>query len=219
MVNVMPETERCTVLVIEDDERVARSFCRVLGLAGYATVSAGSVAAARACIAGARSEGASCYSVVLLDLKLPDGDGEDLIVELKALLPEPAVAVISGTADGERALRLLSQGIWVLPKPIDGKALVALVARLCSRPAPVDSIGAYCRAYGLSPKETEVLRASAEGLSSAETSERVGCSVHTTTAYWQRIFHKTGRRSRPAVFAAILAFAVKEPQDPNPPKR
>jgi DNA-binding NarL/FixJ family response regulator len=212
-VNAAQQERRVEVLVVEDYPAVARAFCRSLGAAGYGAVDARSLAAARARIAQAWGEGGAGYAVVLLDLKLPDGDGEELLPLLKSRRPEPAVAVISGAAAGERALRLLGQGVWVVPKPIEGSALVALVERLCAKALRRDPIGAFCSGHGLSPKETEIVRASAEGLSSAEVAKRVGCSAHTTTGYWQRIFHKTGRRSQSAVFSAILRFAGQEPSD------
>jgi DNA-binding NarL/FixJ family response regulator len=213
MVTPMLEEERLRVLVVEDYGPVARAFCSALGAAGYDAVPARSLAAARECIAAAWAARAKGYAVVLLDLKLPDGAGEELLSALAALRPAPAVAVISGMAAGERALRLLGQGIWVVPKPIDGPALVALVQRLSSRAAPADAIAAFCRAHGLSQREIDVVRAAAEGLTSVEVSERVGCAVHTTAAYWQRIFKKTGLLSQPAVFSAILRFAAQDPRE------
>jgi DNA-binding NarL/FixJ family response regulator len=191
---------------------VARSFCRWLERAGHTAVSVRSLAAARECVSAARSETVGGYAVVLLDLRLPDGEGDELLPELRALRPEPAVAVISGTANGERALRLLAQGIWVIPKPIGGRAFVHLVERLAGRAPPEDAARAFCLAHGLSPKETDVVRASAEGLTTAEVSQRLGCAAHTITEYWQRIFAKTSCRSQPAVFSAILRFADNEPR-------
>ena len=199
--------------MVEDDAPVARSFCRWLERAGHTAVSVGSLAAARERVGAARGESGPGYAVVLLDLRLPDGRGEELIPELRALRPEPAVAVISATATGDRALRLLGQGIWVIPKPIGGQALVHLVERLGGWAPREDAIGAFCLAHGLSPRETDVVRASAEGLTTAEVSQRLGCAAHTIIEYWQRIFAKTSCRSQPAVFSAILRFAEKEPRD------
>jgi DNA-binding CsgD family transcriptional regulator len=145
---------------------------------------------------------------VLLEVKLRDGDGEELLAELSGLRPLPAAAVLSSHIQGERALRLLSKGIWPIPKPIDGPTLVRLVDRLCARHPARDWVGAYCRARGLSGKEAQLVHASGEGLRGIKASERLGCKLHSTTTLWQRIFRKTGCRSQPAVAFAILSFAL-----------
>ena len=146
---------------------------------------------------------------MLVDLRLPDGDGEALLPEVVALRPQPAVAIVSGYMDAERALRLLVQGVWPIPKPLGN--IVGLVRQLQARGPAIDRLGAYCRACGLSPKETDLLRAAAEGLRTDEAATRIGCTKHTTTSYWQRIFLKTGQRTQAAVFAAIVRFADAPP--------
>lgn len=52
------------------------------------------------------------YDIVLLDLSLPDGDGEVLIVEIVALCPESPVVVLTGYANIEFSIRSLSLGIF-----------------------------------------------------------------------------------------------------------
>jgi signal transduction histidine kinase len=57
--------------------------------------------------------GQNCvFDVVLLDLSLPDSDGENLIVEIVALCPESPVIVLTGYADIEFGIRSLSLGIF-----------------------------------------------------------------------------------------------------------
>src|ERR1700755_1483956 len=52
------------------------------------------------------------FDIVLLDLSLPDSDGEQLIVEIVALCPESPVIVLTGYADIEFGIRSLSLGIF-----------------------------------------------------------------------------------------------------------
>jgi DNA-binding response OmpR family regulator len=82
------------VLIVEDDPGIAGSLDRGLSRAGYTTEIAGTVAAARA---------AEAYEVVLLDLGLPDGDGIELCVDLRAR-SDAAILVI--TARGEEPDRV-----------------------------------------------------------------------------------------------------------------
>jgi len=194
------------VLVVEDYAPLTRALCRTLRAAGYRPDPAPSLRLARARVA-ARSRGAGgSYAAVLLDLQLPDGDGEDLLGDLGALQPVPATAALTGTADGARAVRLLSKGVATVPKPIDGPALVALVERLCGSPSMGDVIGAFCRLYGLSGRETDMVRLAGQGLSREEAAKETGCAEQTVPTYWRRIFTKTGCRSQPAVFAALARF-------------
>lgn len=82
------------VLIVEDDPGIAGSLERGLRQAGYATVSVGTVQAAR---------DAGEYDVVLLDLGLPDGDGVELCVDLRER-SDAAILVI--TARGEEPDRV-----------------------------------------------------------------------------------------------------------------
>jgi DNA-binding response OmpR family regulator len=82
------------VLIVEDDPGIAGSLGRGLTRAGYRTQIAGTVADALA---------ADPYDVVLLDLGLPDGDGVELCVSLRAR-SDAAILVI--TARGEEPDRV-----------------------------------------------------------------------------------------------------------------
>jgi DNA-binding response OmpR family regulator len=83
------------ILVVEDDDRVARGLATALRHAGYDVARVATAAAAR---------DAPRADVVLLDLGLPDGDGLDVLRELSR---RPDTAVIAVTARGEERERVL----------------------------------------------------------------------------------------------------------------
>ncbi|RKT56813.1 response regulator transcription factor [Saccharothrix australiensis] len=83
------------ILVVEDDDRVARGLLTALRHAGYEVHRAATAAAALT---------APTADVVLLDLGLPDGDGLDVLRELRR---RPGTAVITVTARGEERERVL----------------------------------------------------------------------------------------------------------------
>ncbi|AHI00396.1 response regulator transcription factor [Kutzneria viridogrisea] len=83
------------VLVVEDDDRVARGLVTALRHAGYEVHRVSTVEDAVR---------AAPVDVVLLDLGLPDGDGFDV---LRRLRREPGTAVIAVTARGEERERVL----------------------------------------------------------------------------------------------------------------
>ncbi len=65
------------------------------------------------------------YDVILLDLGLPDGNGEALIAEIIALLPECPVIILTGFADLDFSIRSLSLGIadYLLKDDINSTSL------------------------------------------------------------------------------------------------
>lgn len=79
------------------------------------------------------------YDVVISDIQLPDINGEDLFVQLKATATTlPPFVFTTGYGTIDRAVRLLKLGAHdYLTKPLDIHALLETVKRLCteSRPA------------------------------------------------------------------------------------
>jgi DNA-binding response OmpR family regulator len=81
------------VLLVDDNESVRMTFAAVLEDAGHAVTEADSLAAARACLAGA------AFELALLDLHLSDGLGTALIPELRAAAPQLTIAMLTGGND------------------------------------------------------------------------------------------------------------------------
>ena len=95
------------VLMVEDD-RVLRSALReALSIEGYDVRTAASLADARAqllhCPAG------EAIDLVLLDLGLPDGDGQALLAELRRSGGTPVIVISARDAEGQK-IRLLDDG-------------------------------------------------------------------------------------------------------------
>jgi len=58
--------------------------------------------------------------IILLDIKLPDGDGVDFLKVIKSQMPQVEVIMITGLADKEIALEALKNGAAdYICKPID----------------------------------------------------------------------------------------------------
>ena len=67
-----------SVLLVEDDRDLRQTLVEALKVEGYAVSAAASAADARAQMRHAQ---AGAFDVVLLDLGLPDGHGEELLQE------------------------------------------------------------------------------------------------------------------------------------------
>ena len=67
-----------TVLIVDDETGIREGLARAVASRGHGTVAASSLAEARAAIEG------QPFDCVLLDVRLRDGDGLDLLRELRA---------------------------------------------------------------------------------------------------------------------------------------
>ena len=115
------------ILAVEDEPRNAALLEAILTRAGYRLHVADGVAPARAWL----TDGAP--ALVLLDRHLPDGDGLDLIPEIKgsARLGNVPILLVSASvlpADIEAAMAAGCDGF--LPKPVRVKPLVDEIGRL-----------------------------------------------------------------------------------------
>ncbi|MBY8847707.1 response regulator transcription factor [Saccharothrix longispora] len=112
------------ILVVEDDDRVARGLLTALKHAGYEVHRVGTAAAALT---------APAADVVLLDLGLPDGDGLDVLRELRR---RPGTAIITVTARGEERERVLGLRLGAddyVVKPFGTAELLARVEAVLRR--------------------------------------------------------------------------------------
>ena len=113
-----------TILIVDDEEIHARALARFLGARGHACEVAVSGAAARAALATIRPH------LVLLDMRLGDADGLELLPEIKA--GDPGLPVIMMTAFGsvETAVRAMKAGaLDYVQKPMDLEEIELVVTR------------------------------------------------------------------------------------------
>jgi two-component system KDP operon response regulator KdpE len=96
-----------TVLLVEDDRELRATLSEALATEGYRVLAAASLADARAQLAHAREAGG--IDLVLLDLGLPDGDGEALLGGLRRERGTPVI-VISARHSDDPKIRLLDAG-------------------------------------------------------------------------------------------------------------
>jgi DNA-binding NtrC family response regulator len=111
------------VLVVEDEASIRDGLVRALRGSSLTVVAVGSLAEARAAIANRTCD------AILLDLRLPDGDGLDLLAEVRAAPDAPPVVVATSFDDGERIIRAMRLGAHdYVTKPFDLAQLRKVVA-------------------------------------------------------------------------------------------
>lgn len=112
------------VLVVEDDTDVAASLRALLERESYVVAVAGSLAEARRALAGD-------VDVMLLDWRLPDGEGIDLLKELRKTSDLPVLMVTARVDVIDRVLGLEIGADDYVTKPVEPRELLArLKARL-----------------------------------------------------------------------------------------
>lgn len=127
------------ILVVDDEMLVRWSVARRLQDEGLHVVEADSARAARDAFTAA----GGAIGLVLLDIKLPDGSGLDVLERLRALDPACRFIVMTAHGSSEDRLRALALGAsHVLLKPFDHAALMAMVrAELAAREASLPHAG------------------------------------------------------------------------------
>lgn len=90
------------ILIIDDEEKLRGLLSRIIGLEGFEVLEAGT------CKAGLKKIETYHIDVVLCDVKLPDGNGVDLVKEIKTQHPEIEIILMTAygnIADGVQAIK------------------------------------------------------------------------------------------------------------------
>ena len=205
-----------SVLVVEDDPSMqarARRLLHEVAGDGIRVDIAGDIAAARARI------GSGAFSLALVDVQLPDGNGVDFIGWLREHAPAvPAVVVSSWAEEGTILAALRNGAIGYLLKnaedielamhlrslqrggapidPVIARRLLQLMPQAAAVPAPAEDIH-------LSARESEILQMVARGLSNREIADATALSRLTIESHTRNIYRKLAVGSRTeAVFEA-----------------
>ena len=112
------------ILIIDDEEKLRGLLSRIIGLEGFEVVEAGT------CKSGLKKIETYHIDVVLCDVKLPDGNGVDLVKEIKA--QHPAIEIILMTAYGNIAdgVQAIKNGAFdYITKGDDNNKIIPLLNR------------------------------------------------------------------------------------------
>ena len=112
-----------TVLIVDDEPDLVELVTLTLERMNMTGIAAGDLAAARRLLAERR------FDLCLADMRLPDGDGLDLVAWIQQHQPQLPVAVITAHGNIETAVRALKAGAFdFVSKPLDLGVLRRLVA-------------------------------------------------------------------------------------------
>jgi DNA-binding NarL/FixJ family response regulator len=202
------------VLVVDDHEVLASSLAQVLEAEPDLTCVGVSTTLERARTLIA----STAPDVLLLDHRLPDGDGVAAIPELRSLRPSVQVVVLTasaadhvliqaieaGAAGFVSKTRSLSEVTAAVRAAASGEALIS--PELLARLLPRLSRSGGARHQELTDREREVLGLLADGLTNASIAERLVVSVHTVRNHIANLSNKLGAHSK----LEALSIAVRE---------
>src|SRR5579863_2233012 len=113
----LPETER-TLLIVDDDAPLCQRLARAMERRGFVVATADAVAA------GVAAATAHPPAFAVVDLRLGDGSGLDVVSALRGARPAARIVVLTGYGNIATAVAAVKAGaLDYLPKPADADAV------------------------------------------------------------------------------------------------
>ena len=218
-----------SVLIVEDDSAMQARLRALMR----------EVAGAEAWIGIAPDLASACASLreqqpalALVDVRLPDGSGIDLIQRMQQESPDTQAVIVSAFAEEETILAALRAGaIGYLLKDREDIELVLSLRSLQRGGAPIDPMIARrilgmvpaaapspstspvedaAQAPQLTSRELEILQWVAQGLSNRDIAARTSLSRLTIEGYTKNIYRKLAVRSRTAAVHEARTLGLLE---------
>jgi two-component system, NtrC family, response regulator len=114
--------EQKNILIIDDDKYILSVFLRILQKQGYAVDTTETGQEALEKLAD------KTYDLAVIDVKLPDTNGTDLIPKINSIQPEMIKIVFTGHPSLEDANKAINYGATAyLVKPVKSEELVKII--------------------------------------------------------------------------------------------
>jgi DNA-binding NarL/FixJ family response regulator len=202
------------VSIVEDQAPLRKTLARVLARAeGFDCVS--QYESAEAALEGLPRDKPG---VVLMDINLPGMNGVECVRQLKSLLPEVLVIMLTVYEDTENIFNALAAGATgYLLKRTPRSELLEAIREVVRGGSPMTAhiarkvVQSFQKAApeasptdNLSQREQEVLDLLSQGFLYKEIADRLGISYETVHTYIRRIYEKLQVRTRTEAVAVFL---------------
>jgi DNA-binding response OmpR family regulator len=121
------------ILLVEDEPTISEPFSKALGREGFDAVVAASLADARRAIERRAPD------LILLDLRLPDGDGRDLAREIRSRSRVPIIMLTARGTELDRIVGLELGADDYVVKPFSSAEVVARIRAVLRRTGDADA--------------------------------------------------------------------------------
>lgn len=160
--------------------------------------------------------------VAVLDLAMPELSGIEVLSAIQRDKVDTRVVVLSASAESETVFRAVAEGaVAYVPKEADREQVCdAIVAasrgETVLSPEIQEGLASEIRMRGreertpLTPREQEVLKLTAEGLSAPEIGFRLHVSAATVKTHMQNVYGKLGVSDRAAAVAEAMRQGLLE---------
>ena len=208
------------ILVVDDHALVRQGLSALLAASDPTTqvLHAGRLAEGLAAVEDHRD-----LDAVLMDLKLPDGDGMSAIGEIARRRADLPVLILSSSEDPEDVRHALELGaLGYVPKSASPETLMTAVRMVLDGGIYVPALADAARPLGgpvaaLTPRQVEVLAAVGRGLANKEIGLKFGLSEKTVKAHVGAIFRTLGVANRTQAASAAMAAGLIPPRAAQPP--
>lgn len=194
------------VYVVDDDRMVRRALFFSLGTAGF---DVRSFASGNDLLEEIANLDPGC---ILLDLRMPEKDGADVLRELGDRVQRFPVVIITGHGEIEVAVRTMKMGASdFLEKPFTDAALLEVLEPIfqalpLQTEVNAERAEAEARVANLTARERELLSAIVSGLANKGAALQMGISVRTVEVHRANLMKRLGASSvGEAVRVALLA--------------
>lgn len=200
-------TTSATVAIVDDDEAVRDSLDVLMRASGHDTAT---FETADAFLAADRE----AFGCILLDVRLPDGDGIEVLQRLIAENCQAPVVIITGHGDVPMAVKAMRIGAAdFVEKPFDPDELLAMVARCLRQYEQIErshnsAAVARERLDRLTPREQEVMQQLVLGRPNKIIAHELGLSPRTVEVHRARVMEKTAAGSLSELVRLAIAAGV-----------
>jgi len=193
-------------LIVEDEPLVGLALSRMFEAYGRVEV-VSTLSDARRALDDGR------FDALIVDVKLPDGTGFDVLDYARQRSPDIDALVLSGGVDASRLSRAYTLGVTYLMKPaqmthLQHFAMRARARRLKNNDWLRGVLGAWVARYSLTPAEEQVLALAIDGRPRLEIAERRDVTLSTLKKQVQSLIAKTGDSSLESAANRALRAAL-----------